>query len=165
MPDAAHSASTTVAREAVQEGKALPVVNARDVVGWMVRSAALATSERRLDVELQLEPRALGRMKVNLEIVADVLTARLEVQHSAARELVESQLPVLQNRLAESGLRVERIEVALAPFVVHVEKPVQPDLQNSLTEEDPNRQRQAPQSRQPKGQRRGERDNFLDYLG
>jgi hypothetical protein len=51
---------------------------------------------------------------LEVKVQAGVLTARVEAETAVARSILLDNLPVLRERLAEQGVRVEQFDVSLA---------------------------------------------------
>lgn len=64
-------------------------------------------------IKLRLHPPELGMLQVQLKVQGQVLTAKLEAETPAARALLMDSLPVLRDRLAEQGVRIEQFDVDL----------------------------------------------------
>ncbi|GAB4128671.1 flagellar hook-length control protein FliK [Thermopirellula anaerolimosa] len=78
-----------------------------------VSQAFRAANERGGHVRLRLHPPELGSLRVELKITDGVMSARMEAESAAARDLLAEHLPVLRQRLADHGIRVERFELDL----------------------------------------------------
>lgn len=78
-----------------------------------VSQAFRAANERGGHVRLRLHPPELGSLRVELKITDGVMSARIEAESAAARDLLAEHLPVLRQRLADHGIRVERFELDL----------------------------------------------------
>lgn len=78
-----------------------------------VAQAFRAANERGGHVRLRLHPPELGSLRVELKITDGVMSARMEAESAAARDLLAEHLPVLRQRLADHGIRVERFELDL----------------------------------------------------
>ncbi|GEM_PF-5178445 len=108
--------STTQAAASNDSQQALPGNNgAVDRARFMQRvtQAFRAAHERGGHVRLRLHPPELGSLRVDLRVVDNVMSARMEAESATARELLAEHLPVLRQRLAEHGIRVERFELDL----------------------------------------------------
>ena len=64
-------------------------------------------------IKLRLHPPELGVLQVQLKVQGSVLTAKLEAETPAARALLVDSLPVLRERLAEQGIRIEQFDIDL----------------------------------------------------
>ena len=62
-------------------------------------------------VRLRLHPPELGSLQVTLRMDAQQVSALIEVEHPAAREVLLTNLPQLQSQLAEQGLSVSSFDV------------------------------------------------------
>ena len=65
------------------------------------------------ELTLRLSPPELGSLRVELHVEDGAMTARLEAETEVARTALIEHLPVLRERLAEQGVRVERFDVDL----------------------------------------------------
>lgn len=64
------------------------------------------------EFRLRLDPADLGRVQVQLIADANGVRGRLTVADDAVRQMIESRLPELRDRLEAAGLSVQRFEVA-----------------------------------------------------
>lgn len=78
-----------------------------------VSQAFQAASDRGGTVRLRLHPPELGSLRLELQMKDGTMTARLEAEQPAARQLLLEHLPALRDRLAQQGLRVDRFDVDL----------------------------------------------------
>lgn len=78
-----------------------------------VAQAMRLAQERNGEIRLRLHPPELGALKLQMRVQEGVLTARLEVETPAAREVLLDNLPNLRERLAEHNIRVDNFDVAL----------------------------------------------------
>ncbi len=62
-------------------------------------------------VRLRLHPPELGSLQITLRVEAQQVSALVEVEHSAARDVLLANLPQLQSRLADQGLNVSQFDV------------------------------------------------------
>lgn len=69
------------------------------------------TRENRTEFHMNLEPPELGSVRVHLTITDNTVTARMMVHEESARQLIESQMHSLRQRLMEAGISVGRFEV------------------------------------------------------
>jgi len=86
-----------------------PVDRARFV--QRVSGAFRAAQERDGQIHLRLSPPELGTLRIEIAVKQGVLTARLETESAAARNLLLDNLPALRERLAEQEIRVEKFDV------------------------------------------------------
>jgi len=78
-----------------------------------VAQAIRLAHERHGEIRLRLYPPELGAVKLQMRVQEGVLTARLEVETPAAREVLLDNLAGLRDRLADHHIRVENFDVAL----------------------------------------------------
>ncbi len=62
-------------------------------------------------VRVRLHPPDLGAIKVEVQIEGKSIRATLTAESEAARSAVQEQIPDLRQKLAEQGIRVDRIQV------------------------------------------------------
>lgn len=78
-----------------------------------VEGAVRAAHQRDGRVQVRLSPPELGSLRIELTIHQGALSARLEAETPAARNLLLDNLPALRDRLAQQDIRVERFDVDL----------------------------------------------------
>lgn len=78
-----------------------------------VAKAFQAAQTRGGELRLRLSPPELGALKLEIKLQSGVMTARLETESSAAKEVLLDNLPALKERLAEQGIQVEKFDVDL----------------------------------------------------
>ena len=64
-------------------------------------------------VRLRLSPPELGTLNIDIRVAKGVMTARVEAETPAARNILLDNLPVLRNRLAQHDIKVQRFNVNL----------------------------------------------------
>lgn len=64
-------------------------------------------------VKIRLSPPELGSLHLEIAVQDGTMTARVEAETSAARNLLLENLPALRDRLAQQDIRVERFDVDL----------------------------------------------------
>ncbi len=100
------------ANESGQRGSQITDADQTRFVDRVVR-AMHASEGRGGTLRLRLSPPELGSLTLQVKVQAGVLTARVEAETPVARSLLLENLPVLRERLAEQGLRVEQFDVDL----------------------------------------------------
>lgn len=65
------------------------------------------------EIRLRLHPPELGALRLEMHVKNGTLTARLEVESSAARDVLLENLPQLRERLAEHRIKVDQFDVFL----------------------------------------------------
>jgi flagellar hook-length control protein FliK len=97
-------------RAAPGQASELPRVDATRFVGRVAKAVQVA-QERGGALQLRLSPPELGSLRLELTVQNGVMTASLETETSAARQILLDHLPALRDRLAEQNIRVERFDV------------------------------------------------------
>ena len=90
------------------------------------RGLAAAIAQGGGQVTLRLNPEALGQLRVKLDLRADVVKLRFEVGSSAARSLLDEQLPGLGRMLEAQGLRVAHCGVGTDSSLAPTHTPTPP---------------------------------------
>lgn len=62
---------------------------------------------------LSLEPKHLGKIKIAVEIIDNQLTAKVEVENKAVRDMLQNQADVLKENLNNSGLQLSSLNISL----------------------------------------------------
>jgi flagellar hook-length control protein FliK len=78
-----------------------------------VARAVQATGDRGGTLRLRLSPPELGSLTLEIKVQSGAVTARVEADTPAARTLLLENLPLLRERLAEHGMRVDQFDVDL----------------------------------------------------
>jgi flagellar hook-length control protein FliK len=86
-----------------------PVDRARFI--QRVEGAVRRAHERDGRVQVRLSPPELGNLRIEIALSNGVLTAKLEAETPAARNLLMDNLPALRERLAQQEIRVEKFDV------------------------------------------------------
>jgi len=76
-----------------------------------VARAFESATERGGHLRMRLHPPGLGSLRLDLTVRSGVLSARLETETEAARNLLLENLATLRDRLAEHQIKVERFDV------------------------------------------------------
>ena len=95
---------------ATHDGESASVVDRARFV-QRVEGAMRRAQEHDGRVRVRLSPPELGSLRIEMAIQNGVMTARLEAETPAARNLLLDNLPALRERLAQQDIRVERFEV------------------------------------------------------
>jgi flagellar hook-length control protein FliK len=88
----------------------LPRVDTTRFVGRVAKAIQTA-NERGGALQLRLSPPELGSLRLQLTVHDGVMTASLEAESPAARQLLLDHLPSLRDRLAEQNIRIDRFDV------------------------------------------------------
>lgn len=76
-----------------------------------VEGAVRAAHQREGRVQVRLSPPELGALRIELTLQSGVLSARLEAETPAARNLLLDNLPALRDRLAQQDIRIDQFDV------------------------------------------------------
>jgi hypothetical protein len=90
---------------------ALARVDRSEFVNRVVQALERAHAERPKRIEVEIQPPALGKLKVQVIERNGELTARIEVHSSTTRSLLIDNLPTLDRNLGEHGVQIQRFQV------------------------------------------------------
>ncbi|QDU55315.1 flagellar hook-length control protein FliK [Aeoliella mucimassa] len=76
-----------------------------------VSKAFQAAESRGGTIQLRLSPPELGAMRIELDLQQGVMTAKLETETAAAKNVLLDNLPALRERLAAQEIRIDKFEV------------------------------------------------------
>jgi len=79
-----------------------------------VARAFHAADQRGGTIRLRLSPPDLGSLRLEIGVKDGLMTARLETETHAARNLLLDNLPALRDRLAEQDIKIARFDVDVA---------------------------------------------------
>lgn len=65
-------------------------------------------------VSLQLHPRELGALRLEIKVEQDNIRAHITVQNPQAQEMIDRHLPRLREALEQQGLHLQQVEVTVA---------------------------------------------------
>jgi flagellar hook-length control protein FliK len=103
-----HAAAGRAGR--AENPNSLPRIDPARFVGRVAKAIQTA-NERGGALQLRLSPPELGSLRLQLIVHDGVMTASLEAESPAARQLLLDHLPSLRDRLAEQNIRIERFDV------------------------------------------------------
>ena len=109
--EAAPRANNPTATNGEQQGKQVVAVSDQ-IAGSIIARAEVTTHEGRTDFHLRLEPPELGTVRVHITSTEQGITARLVVHEEVARQLIESQLESLKQRLTNAGISLGNVNVS-----------------------------------------------------
>jgi len=78
-----------------------------------VAGAFRAMGNREGSVRVRLSPPELGSLRLNISVRDGIMTARVEAETPAARNLLLDNLPALRDRLAQQDIKIEQFDVDL----------------------------------------------------
>lgn len=65
------------------------------------------------EIQIQLEPEHLGKVRISLEMKDDGLTARIGVENDEVRKVVDANLGNLRDTLENQGIKLQGLEVSV----------------------------------------------------
>ncbi len=86
-----------------------------NIVNQVIEQIKLRVTEDVTSMELQLTPEALGKINLQVSAKDGVVTAQITTETLIAKEAIESQVALLKENLNEQGVKVEAVEVTVAP--------------------------------------------------
>jgi len=79
-----------------------------------VARAVQTAVDRGGDLKLRLSPPELGSLRLQVRLTDGALSARIETDNPAAKQVLIDNLPALRDRLADQNIRVEKFDVDLS---------------------------------------------------
>lgn len=98
------------------ESLVTPVHDVREIANQILTQVKVNLKPDMQSLEMQLTPEHLGKVKVQLQEANGVLTAKFTTETDVAREAIESNLIHFKETLAEQGIKVDSVEVAVGNF-------------------------------------------------
>ncbi|WDI43040.1 flagellar hook-length control protein FliK [Bremerella sp. P1] len=96
------------------EGSQAPKLDPKQQIRLINRVArAVETTPPGQSIKIRLNPSELGQLKVEIKIENGNMTAKIEAENAATRQVLLENLPQLRERLAESNINVQQFEVEL----------------------------------------------------
>lgn len=96
------------------EGRPSPQLDPKQQIRLINRVArAVQSTPPGQSIKIRLNPSELGQLKVEIKIENGNMTAKIEAENSATRQVLLDNLPQLRERLAESNINVQQFEVEL----------------------------------------------------
>lgn len=99
----------------VEEARPVFSTNAQEIADQIMDRMKTVTDGEFSDVEMQLHPASLGNLQIRVTNNAGVITATFVTENEAVKSAVESQMMRLSDQLESQGVRVEAVEVTIAP--------------------------------------------------
>lgn len=96
------------------EGSPSPQLDTKQQIRLVNRVArAVESTPPGQSIKIRLNPSELGQLKVEIKIENGNMTAKIEAENPATRQVLLENLPQLRERLAESNINVQQFEVEL----------------------------------------------------
>jgi len=102
------------ATEGSGESQAVYSADMEQIYEQVTESMKLNLSKDVTEMEINLHPASLGNVKIQIAAKDGVITANFTTQNEAVKAALETQLVQLKENMAEQGIKVEAIEVAVA---------------------------------------------------
>lgn len=103
--------ATGIAKPATRPADALPPIDPARFVSRVARAFDLAQERGGGPIEIRLSPPELGSLQVKIELKEGVLSAALEAETPAARQILLDNLPALRDRLEQQQIRIDKFDV------------------------------------------------------
>lgn len=90
-----------------------PVNVPRDMLSQVVKNARIATSEGKKEISFQIEPREFGKIRLNLSIENEHVTARIAVESDKVHKFLNENRSELIKQLQNAGLTVDNVDIQM----------------------------------------------------
>ncbi|MGI6703181.1 MAG: flagellar hook-length control protein FliK [Clostridia bacterium] len=97
--------------QGLQPQKGVPRTIAADIINQIADKMRVMVGQRKSEINIQLKPESLGRLKVSLSVIDGVLNGRIIVQSDETRGLIQSHIMKLQENLEGQGVPVGKFHV------------------------------------------------------
>lgn len=107
--------------------------NAQKLFQQVVQKASFLRNANQNEMHIQLEPKAMGRLWIQVVMEEGVVTGRFWVENSAVKQLLEENMSLLKMNLEKQGLQVDDLDIALSSdsqrdFLFEQQKKLQNDI-------------------------------------
>lgn len=79
----------------------------------IARKMSLTTHKTGDEINIQLSPEHLGKVRVSLEMKEDGMSARIAVENDSVRKQVEENISFLKDALKDQGIQLQGLEVSV----------------------------------------------------
>ena len=90
-------------------------VNTTDIIRQIVDQISIAKTTGESVIEMQLNPENLGKLYINVTERNSEITARIAVSNETVKNALESQMAALRENLQDANIRVNDVEITIAP--------------------------------------------------
>ncbi len=111
LPTAGSAGPSTVERPTAGAKTALPSAP-EQIAQSVVSQVRVLNKDETVEYSIRLDPPDLGRVQIRLISTGDNLSAHVTVATDAVRQMMESQLPELRQRLEQAGVNATQIDVS-----------------------------------------------------
>jgi len=87
------------------------IMDAKDIVKQFTRLAKFTLTKGRSEMKVQLEPKHLGKMTINLKVEDNKLLASIRVETTEAKMLIQDNVSQLKESLSEQNISIEKFDV------------------------------------------------------
>jgi len=87
---------------------------ASEIARQLVEQIRINVSAQTTSLDMMLNPASLGHVALNIELKNGALTATFTAQNEAVRQVIESQMMILQENLESQGIKIEAVEVTVS---------------------------------------------------
>ena len=84
-----------------------------DLFQQIVQKARIAVKAGYPEMEIQLKPDSLGKLKLHIALENGLISARFIAESLQVKHIIEASLPQLKQSLGEQGLQLDRLEVSV----------------------------------------------------
>ncbi len=89
-------------------------IDAEDIISQINEAVKVRVKADTTSMEIQLTPENLGKINLNVSTKNGVVTATITAANDTVKAVIENQLIQLKDNLANQGLEVAKVEVAVA---------------------------------------------------
>lgn len=93
---------------------ALPdnVIKPADVMEQLISNIKVFTDKKTTQLHIDLQPEFLGKVNLKLSYADGVVTAKLVADNPQVKDIIQTNLPMIRDSLAQNGIRLQSVEVS-----------------------------------------------------
>ncbi len=118
-----------------------------NVTDNIIQSAKLYMEGGKSEIKIRLDPPELGILKLEFSLDDDILDAKIKVERSAVKDIIEKDIPRLRELISGADVDVGKLDVSLQEKEENdrfgfMDKNLQPDPESDSTQDSSNREKE-----------------------
>ncbi len=110
----ANNSATPVENAATSPQTYTQAVHVTEMIDRIAEHIRIAVATDATTIEMQLNPENLGKLFLQISSKEGIVQAQITAQNESVREMLQTQMLELQEKLNQAGVRVQAIEVTVA---------------------------------------------------
>lgn len=92
----------------------IPTLDGESILNQIGEAVQIRNGENFTSMELQLHPESLGTLHLQIKAKEGMITAQITTENEAVKQVLETQVVQLKEKLEAQGVKVEAVEVSVA---------------------------------------------------